>query len=129
MDQSGSMLIGVAKKRFSTQKLYGTIVNYSLFKGDVVVKVYLDANKKKLIIFTPQNPAGEVFSDLPKDGVFFPAIQCKTAKSAKSSLRVQFKFEQMVPKNKSMIASQLVFTSDEESATEETGKAVYNTSQ
>jgi hypothetical protein len=38
------------------------------------VRVFLDANKKRLTVYTPTNPQGEVFSDLPKDGNFYPAI-------------------------------------------------------
>jgi hypothetical protein len=53
MDQSGSMVVGVVNKRFSNQKMFGSLINYSLFKGEVVVKVYLDSNKKKLIVYSP----------------------------------------------------------------------------
>ena len=56
MDQSGSMVVGVVNKRFSNQKMFGSVINYSLFKGEVVVKVYLDSNKKKLIVYSPQHP-------------------------------------------------------------------------
>jgi hypothetical protein len=74
MDQTGSMVIGVVNKRFSTSKLFGPIINYSLFKGDIIVKVFLDSNKKRMTVYTPSNPMGEVFTDLPKDGIFYPAI-------------------------------------------------------
>ena len=51
------------------------MINYSLIKGaNIDVRLLLDANKKKLIVFTPSNPYGEIFSDLPKDGLFYPAI-------------------------------------------------------
>lgn len=79
MDQSGSMVVGVVNKRFSNQKMFGSLINYSLFKGEVIVKVYLDSNKKKLIVYSPQHPQGDVHSELPKDGLFYPAIQNKTA--------------------------------------------------
>ena len=72
------MIVGIINKRFSNSKLIGSVINYSLLKGDLIVKVYLDANKKRLTIFSPSNPNGEVFSDLPKDGLFYPAIQNKS---------------------------------------------------
>jgi hypothetical protein len=70
----GIMFVGVINKRFSSSKLIGSVINYSLLKGNLTVKILLDANKKRLIIYTPNNPNGEVFSDLPKDGLFYPAI-------------------------------------------------------
>ena len=117
MDQSGSMVVGVCNKRFSNQKMFGSLINYSLFKGEVIVKVYLDSNKKKLIVYSPQHPQGDVYSDLPKDGLFYPAIQNKTAVTKlapRSSLKVQFKFEQSIPKDKNELANQLVYSSDDE---------------
>jgi hypothetical protein len=68
------MVIGVINKRFSNAKLIGSTINYSLNRGLIRVRVLLDANKKRMTLFTPSNPLGEVFSDLPKDGLFFPAI-------------------------------------------------------
>jgi len=68
------MIVGVINKRFSSSKIIGSVINYSLLKGSLKVKILLDANKKRLIVFTPNNPQGEVFSDLPKDGLFYPAI-------------------------------------------------------
>ena len=58
--------------------MFGSVINYSTAKGEIIVKVYLDSNKKKLIIYSPQHPQGDIFTDLPKDGLFFPAIQNKT---------------------------------------------------
>jgi len=47
-------MVGIVNKRFSTTKqLFGSMINYSLFKGEVIVKIYLDANKKKLIVYSP----------------------------------------------------------------------------
>ena len=92
LDQTGSMVIGVVNKRFSNQKMFGSVINYSLFKGEIVVRIYLDSNKKRLIIYSPQHPQGDIFSDLPKDGLFYPAVQNKTAVAKqKSSLKVYFK--------------------------------------
>lgn len=96
------MFVGVINKRFSSSKLIGTVINYSLLKGTLTVKILLDANKKRLIIYTPNNPQGEVFSDLPKDGLFYPAIQNKS-KLMKNLLKVQFKFEATIPKDKNEI--------------------------
>jgi hypothetical protein len=96
----GIMIVGVINKRFSSSKLIGSVVNYSLLKSNLKIRILFDANKKRLIIFTPNNPQGEVFTDLPKDGLFFPAIQNKS-KLLKNVLKVQFKFELAVPKDKS----------------------------
>ena len=74
----GIMIVGVINKRFSNSKMIGSVINYSFLKGNMQVRIYLDANKKRLIIFTPNNPHGEVFTDLPKDGLFYPAVQNKT---------------------------------------------------
>ena len=72
------MVIGVINKRFSNSKLIGSVINYSLNRGLIRVRVYLDANKKRLVVYTPTHPDGEVFSDLPKDGNFYPAILNKS---------------------------------------------------
>jgi hypothetical protein len=74
MDQSGTMVVGVVNKRFSNQKMFGANVTYSTLKGELIVKVFLDSNKKKMIVYSPQHPEGEVFTDLPKDGLFYPGI-------------------------------------------------------
>lgn len=55
-DMGGIMVVGVINKRFSSSKLIGSVVNYSLMKGNLTVKILLDANKKRLIIYTPNNP-------------------------------------------------------------------------
>ena len=114
LDQTGSMVIGVVNKRFSNQKMFGSVINYSLFKGEIVVRIYLDSNKKRLIIYSPQHPQGDIFTDLPKDGLFFPAVQNKTpVAKQKSSLKVFFKFDQLIPKDKTEIGANLVYSSDE----------------
>ena len=105
MDISGIMLVGVVNKRFSNAKLIGSVINYNLSKGAVKVRLYLDANKKKLMIFTPANPMGEVFSDLPKDGLFYPAIQNKSKVMNRNVLKVEYKFEMQVPKEKREIGN------------------------
>ena len=50
------MIVGVINKRFSNSKLIGAVINYSLLKGSIKIRILLDANKKKLIVFTPNNP-------------------------------------------------------------------------
>jgi hypothetical protein len=52
----GIMIVGIVNKRFSNSKLIGSVVNYSLLKNNIKIKILLDANKKKLTIFTPSNP-------------------------------------------------------------------------
>lgn len=94
--------------------MFGSVINYSHFKGEIVVRIYLDSNKKRLIIYSPQHPQGDIFSDLPKDGLFFPAVQNKTSISKqKSSLKVFFKFDQLIPKDKTEIGSNLLYSSDD----------------
>ena len=50
------MLVGIVNKRFSNAKMIGSVVNYSISKGSLKIRVLLDANKKRLIVFTPSNP-------------------------------------------------------------------------
>ena len=107
------MVVGVMNRRFSNNKLFGAVINYSMTKGVIRVRILLDANKKRLTVFTPGNPSGEVFSDLPKDGLFYPAIQNKTKINPPYILKVGYKFELAIPTNKSLIPS-LSFSSEDE---------------
>ncbi len=107
------MIVGVINKRFSNSKLIGSVINYSLLKGSMKIRILLDANKKRLIVYTPNNPQGEVFTDLPKDGLFYPAIQNKTKVLQNNSLKVDFKFELVVPKERNMIPA-MNFSFEEE---------------
>jgi hypothetical protein len=78
-DFSGIMIVGVLNKKANvTNKLLGSIVNYTLTGGEIKLKVHLDANKRTMTVFSTTKPEGEVFTDLPKDGLFYPAIQNKT---------------------------------------------------
>ena len=106
------MIVGVINKRFSNSKLIGSVINYSLLKGTIKIRILLDANKKRLIVFTPTNPTGEVFSDLPQDGVFYPALQNKS-KLMRNVLKVEYKYELSVPKDKNLIPTLCYSSSDE----------------
>ena len=80
LEQSGIMIIGVVNKKSAAQtavKVIGSIVNYTLSGGEIKVKAYLDTNKHQLTVYTSSKPEGEVFTDLPKGGQFYPAIQNK----------------------------------------------------
>ena len=102
-------------RRFSNSKIIGQVVNYSQNRGLIKIRILLDANKKKMIIFSPNNPQGEVFADLPKDGLFYPAIQNKSKIIAPNTLRVDFKFELSIPIDRNMIWA-ANYSSDEEIA-------------
>ncbi len=101
------MIIGVVNKKSTSStmnKVLGSIFNYTLSGGEIKVKVYLDTAKRHMTIFSSSKPEGEVFSDLPKDGVFFPAIQNKNQKFNKTArLLVSYNFEHKVPQDKSKI--------------------------
>lgn len=102
-DTTGIMVVGVINRRFNNSKLIGSIVNYSHNRGLIRIRILLDANKKKMTIFTPNNPQGEVFNDLPKDGIFYPSIQNKSKIIAPNTLRVDFKFELTIPLDRNLI--------------------------
>jgi hypothetical protein len=55
-------------------KVIGSIINYTLSGGEIKVKVYLETAKRQMTVFSTFKPEGEVFTDLPKDGLFYPAI-------------------------------------------------------
>lgn len=58
-----------------------------------------------MTVFTNNKPEGEVFSEIPKDCTFYPAIQNKTQKfSNNTKLLVGYKFELPIPKDKSLIS-------------------------
>lgn len=74
------MIVGILNKKsnLGSNKIYGSVVNYTLTGGDIQVKILLDVNKRTMTVFTSSKPEGEVFNDLPKDGLYYPAIQNKT---------------------------------------------------
>jgi hypothetical protein len=110
MEQSGIMIIGVVNKKSAGQtavKVIGSIVNYTLSGGEIKVKVYLDTNKHQLTVYTSSKPEGEVFTDLPKGGVFYPAIQNKYQKfNSSAKLLVGCTFDLKVPQDKGSIGLQ-----------------------
>ena len=73
-DSTGILMVGIINRRFNNSKMIGSVVNYSQNRGLIRIRILLDANKKKLTVFTPNHPDGEVFLDLPKDGIFYPSI-------------------------------------------------------
>ena len=70
--EQAALLVGVLNKRFSnTNRLHGTQVNLSSAKTEQVVRVYLDSNKKTLIVYTQV----ENVIELPKESnTLIPAI-------------------------------------------------------
>ena len=75
------MIVGVVNKKGINSKVMGSVINYTLSRGDIRVKILLDLNKRNLIAYTESKPEGEiVVNDLPKDGIFYPAILNKTQK-------------------------------------------------
>ena len=98
------MMVGVMNKKFNNSKLIGSVINYTLTGGDIKIKMFLDLNKRKLTVFTPSKPDGEIFNDLPKDGQFYPAIQNKTNKTSNNTkLKVLFQFDKTIPKDKTKV--------------------------
>ena len=101
------MIIGIVNKKTAQStmnKVLGSIVNYTLSGSEIKVKVYLDTSKRQMIVFSSSKPEGEVFSDLPKDGVFYPAIQNKNQKFTNNArLLVSYNFDAKVPQDKSTI--------------------------
>lgn len=55
-DATGTMIIGVINRKLNNSKLIGSTINYSHNRGMIRIRVLLDANKKKMTIFTPNNP-------------------------------------------------------------------------
>ena len=104
-DISGIMIVGVLNKKANvSHKIVGSIINYTLTGGEIKIKVHLDVNQRTMTVYTNSKPEGEHFTDLPKDGMFFPAIQNKTQKFTKNAkLYVSFNFDIPIPENKSEI--------------------------
>ncbi len=102
------MIIGIVNKKNNSStlhKVFGSIINYTLSGGDIKVKVYLDTSKRQMTVFSSVRPEGEVFTDLPKEGIFYPAIQNKNQKfNTSARLLVSFNFDVKIPSDKSQIS-------------------------
>jgi len=102
------MIIGIVNKKNTSStmhKVIGSILNYTLTGGDIKVKVYLDTSKRQMTVYSSIRPEGEIFTDLPKEGIFYPAIQNKNQKFNNSArLLVSFNFDVKVPLDKSQIS-------------------------
>jgi hypothetical protein len=56
--------------------------------------VHLEIGLRKLTVYSTHKPEGDIINELPKDGMFYPAIQTKYHKFSKNArLIVQSKFE------------------------------------
>jgi hypothetical protein len=80
VEQSGIMIIGVVNKKSTAStmnKVIGSILNYTLSGGEIEVKICLDTSKRQMTVYSSTKPEGETFTDLPKEGIFYPAIQNK----------------------------------------------------
>lgn len=79
-DFTGAMMVGVINNKSRSSKVYGQLVPFTLERGKTRITVQLETEKQRLTIFTPNSAKGEVVSDLPKGGIFVPAILNKTQK-------------------------------------------------
>ena len=97
-DFAGLMQVGVINSKARANKIYGIVVPYSLQKGKTKIKVLLETEKLRLTVFTSDNSRkGETVSDLPKGGVFTPAIFNKTQKNDRNlKILTKINFEQAV---------------------------------
>jgi hypothetical protein len=97
-DFSGLMQVGVINKNARSNKIYGSIVPYTLQKGKIKIKVLLETEKHRITIFTSANSRkGETINDLPKGAVFIPAIFNKTQKNDRNlKILAKFNFEQTI---------------------------------
>ena len=97
-DFSGLMLVGVINSNARSNKIFGSTVPYNLQKGKIKIKVLLETEKLRVTIFTSSNSRkGETINDLPKGGVFVPAIFNKTQKNDRNlKILAKFNFEQTI---------------------------------
>lgn len=73
-------------------------MNYTLKSGKVKIKVLLETEKRRITVFTSASPRkGDTINDLPKGGIFIPAIFNKTQKNDRNlKILVKFNFEQPI---------------------------------
>lgn len=93
---SGIMMVGVTNKKsiISASKVMGSVLNYTLSGQDITIDIFLNLNKRTLTIYSTSKPEGETITDLPKDGLFYPAIQNKTLKISNSArLCISYAFD------------------------------------
>jgi hypothetical protein len=72
VEQSGIMIVGIMNRR--SNKIIGSVVNYTLTGGEIKIRLFLDTAKRTLTVYSTTRPEGEVFNDLPKDGCFYHSI-------------------------------------------------------
>jgi len=97
-DFSGIMQIGVINSKQKSNKIFGTNVGYTLQKGKIKVKVLLETEKRRITVFTSTSSRkGDTINDLPKDGVFVPAVFNRTQKNDRNlKILAKFNFEQSI---------------------------------
>lgn len=66
-DFSGLMHVGVINSKARSNKIFGSVVPYSLQKGKIKIKVLLETEKLRVTIFTSASSRkGDIINDLPK---------------------------------------------------------------
>ena len=97
-DFAGLMHIGVMNSNARSNKIYGATVPYTLQKGKIKIKVLLETEKLRVTVFTSSSSRkGETINDLPKGGIFVPAIFNKTQKNDRNlKILTKFNFEQSI---------------------------------
>jgi hypothetical protein len=92
------MQIGVINSKARSNKIYGSNVAYTLQKGKIKIKILLETEKRRITIFTSTGSRkGDVISDLPKGGIFVPAVFNKTPKNDRNlKVMMKFNFEQTI---------------------------------
>jgi hypothetical protein len=97
-DFAGLMQVGVINSKVRSNKIFGSTVPYTLQKGKIKIKVLLETEKLRITIFTSASSRkGETINDLPKGGIFIPAIFNKTQKNDRNlKILTKFNFEQAV---------------------------------
>jgi len=92
VDSSSFIKIGVTNKVGKTYNIFGSLINYALNTESMIIKVFLDLEKRTMTIINGNNKDGEVFNNLP-NGPLYPAFQNKTSKDSFSPLKLHIKFD------------------------------------
>lgn len=98
MDSNSFIKIGVTNKVGKAYNIMGSLINYGLNTESMVIKVLLDLDSRIMSVYTSNNKAGEIFSNLPS-GALYPAFQNKTSKDSNSPLKLIIKFDAPYPIN------------------------------